>query len=325
MLNWQTALANCITDPKILWERLELDPKDLVDGYLAQKDFPLRVPEDFVARMKKGDPQDPLLLQVLPKIVELQTTPGYSKDALQEKNKNPIPGLLQKYEGRVLLTVTSGCAIHCRYCFRRHFPYETNVPSIQNWQPVMDYIRADPNIHEVILSGGDPLVVKDSVLEELVDALEKIPHLTTLRIHTRLPIMIPSRVTNALLNLFSKTRFQVVMVIHCNHAQELDENVLTSLNQLRDAKVTLLNQSVLLRGINDNADTLIALSRALFSSGVLPYYLHLLDPVQGAAHFDVDEIHAKELMKIVVAQLPGYLVPRLARETPGETAKTVVF
>lgn len=318
--HWQKALAEVITNPAELCELLQLDPAHFANEH-AIADFALRVPRSFVARMQKGNLHDPLLKQILPLAQETQIMPGYSHDPLHEKSTNPIPGLLHKYHGRVLLLISGGCAINCRYCFRRHFAYQENIPQKSGWESALDYIAADKNISEVIYSGGDPLVAKDTILESLTKKIAKIPHVTLLRVHTRLPIVIPERITDELLHWLTSTRLSPVLVIHCNHANEINADVVNALQRLRKAGVTVLNQAVLLRSINDRADTLIALSQKLFAAGVLPYYLHLLDAVQGAAHFFVPTLEAKQLMGEVARKLPGYLVPKLVQEKFGVLAK----
>ncbi|MDF3055114.1 MAG: beta-lysylation protein EpmB [Gammaproteobacteria bacterium] len=321
--DWQKSLSNLITDPKELCHLLELD----VDTFISQhaiNEFPLRVPRRFVSRMEKGNPQDPLLKQVLPIAPEMQLTSGYSQDPLEENNANPIPGLLHKYHGRLLLLVSGGCAINCRYCFRRHFPYNENAPGTQGWDRVIDYIQKDNSISEVIYSGGDPLVAKDDMLASLTQKIASIPHVSTLRIHTRLPIVIPERITASLLSWFTQTRLRPVLVTHANHPNEIDHHVMAAIQRLRQAGVIVLNQSVLLRGINDEVETLVHLSQKLFEAGALPYYLHMLDSVQGAAHFAVPVEEAKKLILEMSFKLPGYLLPKLVREKPGVLAKCPV-
>jgi EF-P beta-lysylation protein EpmB len=313
--SWQQALANVIRSPDELFNILELDPAEFGDHSPSCKDFPLRVPHSFVARMEKGNWQDPLLKQVLVSPQELEFHPGFCKDPLQEIDQNPQPGIIHKYQGRALLIVSGACAIHCRYCFRRHFPYEDNNPGRQAWQQSLSYIANDPSITEIILSGGDPLSASNRSLTELVSAIAEIPHVKRLRVHTRLPIVIPQRIDDGCLGWLTSTRLQPIMVIHTNHANELDQPVADSLSKLKQAGITLLNQSVLLAGVNDDAKQLVRLSESLFDHGVLPYYLHLLDRVQGAAHFDVPEHRAMQLHQQLLAQLPGYLVPKLVRES----------
>jgi EF-P beta-lysylation protein EpmB len=321
---WQRELARAITDPGELLRELELDPALLPAARVAAARFSLRVPRGFVARMAKGDPGDPLLRQVLPLGAELETTPGFAADPVGDRAAQAAPGVLHKYHGRALLIVTSACAAHCRYCFRREYPYADSRAGMDEWQPALAYLAGDPSIREVILSGGDPLSLSDRRLGALLAALDQIPHLERLRIHSRQPIMLPERVDHGLLDLLARTRLRPVLVVHANHPREIATAVRAALAQLAGAGVTLLNQSVLLRGVNDSATVLAELSETLFAARVLPYYLHLLDPVQGAAHFDVNETEASAIMKILRQRLPGYLVPRLVREQPGQPAKTPV-
>lgn len=285
---WQVELSQAINKLDELLALLEIDPNQIDTAWQATKSFPLRVPRNFIARMRKGDTRDPLLLQVLPLTNELKLTPGFTSDPLQEAQANPLAGLIHKYHGRVLLTAVGTCSINCRYCFRRHFPYAENNPGKAGWDKVMDYIAADTSIKEVILSGGDPLVANDDYLGFLCEKIAAIPHVTTLRIHSRIPIVLPSRVTNELVKLLSTLRLKVVLVTHCNHVNELNEIVADALHKLKVADTILLNQTVLLKGINDTATSLIELNEQLFQLGVLPYYLHLLDKVQGTAHFEVE-------------------------------------
>ena len=319
---WQQILAQGFAQASQLLTFLELPAAE--GSPLAEKKFKTRVPRGFAARMESGGRHDPLLLQVLATEEELEVAPGFVFDPLDEAASNSIPGLIHKYQGRVLLTVTGACAINCRYCFRRHFPYQDNNPGRAGWQPVLDYIARDENIHEVILSGGDPLLANDAILAPLLEQLAEIPHLTTLRIHTRIPVVLPERVDDGLIHLLKTHRLQKVVVLHSNHAQELDQQVADVCTKLRDAGCHLLNQSVLLAGVNDNAETLASLSHRLFACGVLPYYLHLLDKVQGAAHFDVSQENAVAIFQQLQALLPGYLVPRLAREEAGKKHKTLI-
>lgn len=324
MQPWQRKLAESITCSDDLLTKLELAPQLSNYDQKAMGQFALRVPHGFVTRMKKGDPNDPLLLQVLPSAQELEHYPGYSHDPLAEKKVNPIAGLLHKYHSRILLMLSGGCAINCRYCFRRHFPYEDNVPDNKGWQKALDYIANDSSIKEVIFSGGDPLIVKDKQLAAIVSRIEKITHVTRLRIHTRLPIMIPERINDEFVNWIKATQLKPVVVLHCNHPNEINEAVTIAIKKLHAINITVLNQSVLLKNINDNARTLIELSHKLFDSGVMPYYLHLLDRVHGSAHFEVSEKTAKKLIQQVMNQLPGYLVPKLVREIAGAQAKVAI-
>lgn len=321
---WQQALADAVSDPAELLALLDL-PATLLPGTRGgARQFPLRVPRGYVARMRPGDPDDPLLRQVLPWHENLSPTPGFVTDPVGDLEAMPVPGLLHKYHGRVLLVATGACAIHCRYCFRRHFPYAEAHAAPQQWQAALAYIRDDSSIEEVILSGGDPLSLADRRLADLARALADIPHLRRLRIHTRQPIVLPERVDAALLDWLTASPLQKVIVLHCNHANELDAPVRAALRALRDTGAILLNQAVLLRGVNDHLDALTRLSRELFEAGVLPYYLHLLDRVTGAAHFEVAEGEALTLHARLNDFLPGYLVPRLVREVPGALSKLPV-
>jgi L-lysine 2,3-aminomutase len=321
---WQRALGEAVGSVGELLDLLGLPPGLLPAGVAAARDFPLRVPRGFVARMRPGDPGDPLLLQVLPAAAELAATPGFTADPLAEGAVAVAPGLLHKYRGRALLVLTGACAVHCRYCFRRHFPYGQHAGKVEGWPQAVAYVAADPTIEEVILSGGDPLALSDDHLADLAASLGAIAHLKRLRVHTRLPVVLPERVDNRLLAWLGGSRLAPVVVVHANHARELDAAVAAAVGRLRAVGATVLNQAVLLAGVNDSVAALADLSRALFDCGVLPYYLHLLDPVAGAAHFDVPEARARELMRAVRAELPGYLVPRLVREVPGAPSKLPV-
>jgi EF-P beta-lysylation protein EpmB len=261
---------------------------------------------------------------VLPIGAELADTADYTADPLGEREALRVPGLLQKYYGRALLIATSACAVHCRYCFRREFPYAQQTSDSSRWSEALDEIARDTSIEEVILSGGDPLSLSDSRLASLTDALQRIPHVRRLRVHTRQPVVLPSRVDAGLTQWLTRLRLPVVFVLHVNHPNEIDADVRSACARLRDAGVTLLNQTVLLQGVNDDPDVLVELSRRLFEAGVLPYYLHLLDRVRGAAHFDVPEERARLIAGQVAARLPGYLVPRLAREIYGAPAKVTL-
>jgi L-lysine 2,3-aminomutase len=320
-LQWQQALADAITDPAELCAALGLDPALIAPALAAAHDFPLRVPRGYVARMRHGDPRDPLLLQVLPGAEELLLAAGFTADPVGDLDSSTAPGLLHKYAGRALVVATGACAVHCRYCFRRHFPYSEQSALRDGWQPVLARLRADPGIHEVILSGGDPLSLSDRRLAQLTDELQAMRHIRRLRIHTRYPVVLPERVDAALLKWLARVPLQKVVVIHANHANEIDAQVRRACADLATAGATLLNQSVLLAGVNDSAASLAQLSESLFAARVLPYYLHLLDKVQGAAHFDVDESRALDLHRELTARLPGYLVPRLVREVSGAPAK----
>ncbi|MDE1313031.1 EF-P beta-lysylation protein EpmB [Vibrio aestuarianus] len=319
--NWLQQLTNAISNPADLLQILEIDPSLWQNGFEARKLFALRVPQSFVERMEKGNPYDPLLRQVLPLSEEFEWHQGYSTDPLEEQN-NAIPGLLHKYKNRALMIVKGGCAVNCRYCFRRHFPYQENKGSKTVWQQSLDYIAAHPELNEVILSGGDPLMAKDHELKWLIDAISQIPHIKRLRIHSRLPVVIPARITDSLCELLQDTRLQVILVTHINHANEISLDLKQQMNRLRAINVTLLNQGVLLKGVNDSIKAQVQLSETLFDAGILPYYLHVLDKVQGAAHFFVSDQQAQDIMAGVIEQVSGYLVPKLTREIGGRSSKT---
>ena len=320
--DWLQQLTEVVTEPDELLKLLNLEHLPALQaGTGARRLFALRVPRAFIRKMEKGNPQDPLLLQVITQQEEFISTPGYSIDPLEEQ-QNAVPGLLHKYRNRALLLVKGGCAVNCRYCFRRHFPYQDNQGNKRNWQAALDYIRHHPELDEIIFSGGDPLMAKDHELDWLISELEAIPHILRLRIHSRLPVVIPDRITPGLCQRLSQTRLQVIMVTHINHANEIDPALTEAMARLKRAGVLLLNQGVLLKGINDSAATLAALSNALFNAGILPYYLHVLDKVQGAAHFYVSDEEARKIMRELLAMISGYLVPKLAREIGGEPSKT---
>lgn len=313
---WQEQLAGAVHSLPALLDLLELDPARAPYPLTASSSFPLRVPMAFVRRMRPGDWYDPLLLQVLPQQQEQALTPGYSLDPLAELAANPIPGLIHKYHGRVLLIASPACAVHCRYCFRRHFPYQQNQPSRADWHQALDYIAARADISEVILSGGDPLALNDRRLGELIGAIAAIPHVQRLRIHSRLPVVLPARLSAECIDRLVGHRLQTIFVVHCNHASEIDTELTQRLAGLKAAGATLLNQAVLLKGVNDHPERLCELSEKLFQAGVLPYYLHVLDRVQGAAHFELPDSTARALHQHMLETLPGYLVPRLVREDP---------
>ncbi len=317
---WQTEIATAVHDPAVLLRRLEL-PTDGFNQLKSGAGFSLRVPESYISRIRRGDPTDPLLRQILPVADELNHEPGYSRDPVGDGAALVTPGVLHKYQGRVLLVTSGACPIHCRYCFRRHYPYGRSHACAREWDSALDYISNDESIHEVILSGGDPLTVSDERLATLAEALGRIPHLKRLRLHTRMPIVIPSRVDEHLLGWLQDSTLDKVIVVHVNHPNELDHTVKKSIRRLSDAGITLLNQSVLLKGVNDSAVTLEELSEVLFYSGILPYYLHQLDRVEGAAHFSVSDTRAATLMEGLKVRLPGYLIPRLVQEKAGAPYK----
>ncbi|ODB35780.1 EF-P beta-lysylation protein EpmB [Pseudoalteromonas sp. BMB] len=321
--NWQKELANVVTDPQELLNILGLHDQFDARDFAAKRLFPMRVPRPFIAKMRHGDRHDPLLLQVLPVHQEYLTEAGFSKDPLEEQDA-PVPGLLHKYHSRVLLMLKTGCAVNCRYCFRRHFPYQDNQVNKRTLEPVFDYLRAHPEINEVILSGGDPLMAKDDMIAWVLEQLEAIPQIKRLRIHSRLPVVIPARVTEELCQRLAKSHLKVILVNHINHANEIDDTFKAAMQRLKQANVTLLNQAVLLKGINNDVATQAQLSEALFDADILPYYLHLLDKVEGASHFDVEEREAKAIMAELLEVLPGFLVPKLVREIGGQPSKTPI-
>ena len=322
--SWQQILKEAVRDPAELCRLLQLDSKYLDGSRQANDGFEVFVPRGYLAKMKPGDPRDPLLRQVLPLEDELQAQPGFADDPVGDQLAEVTPGLLRKYRSRVLMVATGACAVHCRYCFRRHFPYSQAPRSIQAWHPAFQQIEADPSIEEVLLSGGDPLTLVDDLLSELAERISRVPHVQRLRIHSRLPIVIPERVTDAFLSWFTGTRLTPIMVIHANHPAELDEPVARSLGMLSDAGIPVLNQAVLLRGVNDDLKTLTELSLRLVDLRIMPYYLHQLDRVTGAAHFEVPVEHGIRLVKDLRQRLPGYAVPRFVQERAGAQQKFVL-
>ena len=324
--HWQSQLSDLVTDPQELLQLLNLSADDLLSGaILATEQFKLRVPRAFVGKMQVGNPLDPLLLQVLPHHLELEDYPGFVTDPLGEEQANQQPGVLHKYKSRFLLTLTGACAVHCRYCFRRHFPYQENLPKSDDWLDIKSYIESQTDINEVILSGGDPLTLSNRKLQLWIERLESLPQLKFLRIHSRVPIVIPNRIDDELLSVLKNSRLRIILVVHSNHALELDDFTCSKLNQLSEHKITVLNQAVLLRGVNDSAEVLTDLSYRLFDAGVMPYYLHVLDKVKGAHHFDLDPDLINTIYTELLASLPGYLVPKLVREIAGEKNKTPLF
>jgi len=320
-LRWQALWRDAIRDPHTLLELLELGHLSHRVSREATAQFALRVPQGFVARMRRGDPGDPLLRQVLPLVEETFAVPGFVLDAVGDLPASATNGVLHKYQGRALLVATGSCAVHCRYCFRRHFPYAEQTAAANDWQPAVAALAADTSIHEVLLSGGDPLSLSTEKLTQLSDQLRGLSHIRRLRIHTRLPIVLPERVDDELLAWLARLPWPCAMVVHANHANELDDNVLSAFARLRASGISLLNQSVLLKGVNDSVPALADLCEGLFAGGVLPYYLHQLDRVSGAAHFAVDDRQDRALHDQLRAQLPGYLLPRLVREVAGAASK----
>lgn len=319
--HWQKVLSRAINDPKTLIKALNLSEKLIPAAEKAAKLFPLKVTEHYLQQIEPGNINDPLLQQVLPLGAELEDIAGYSSDPVGDMNAAKGDGILQKYAGRALVITTGACAIHCRYCFRRHYPYNEDN-AIRHWPSMLGQLSNMTDINEVILSGGDPLSLSDHRLQQLIIKLNAIPHLRRLRIHTRLPLVLPERITDELTNILKTSRLSVSLVLHCNHKNELSEKLTEGLNRLRYADVSLLNQSVLLANVNNNIDTLCDLSEALFDAGVLPYYIHLLDKVSGSAHFATDTLQVQELQQQMVDRLPGYLVPKFVHEESGAKAKT---
>jgi len=322
--DWQAALADAVRDPAELCRLLGLAPSVAAAAGGAAGSFPLLVPRTYLGRIRPGDPEDPLLVQVLPRAAELAQVPGYRTDPLGEAGAACRPGLLWKYRGRSLMVTTPRCAVHCRFCFRRHFPYHASPQGVSQWEPAFERIAAEESIHEIILSGGDPLALPDEQLAQLARRLAEIPHLRRLRLHTRLPVMIPQRVTDPLVAWIRGTRLSPIMVIHVNHPAEIDESVAAALCRLVEAGIPLLNQAVLLRGVNDRVEVLAELCERLVDLRVMPYYLHQLDRVAGAAHFEVPKATGIQLIHQLRARLPGYAVPRYVRETRGGAGKDVL-
>ena len=321
--NWQKELANVVTCPKVLLEMVGLSSQVHENDIKARSLFPVRVPLPFIKKIRHGDANDPLLLQVMPRHQEFLTKSGFNKDPLLEQDNNQ-PGLLHKYKSRVLVMFKTGCAVNCRYCFRRHFPYQENQLNKRSLIDALSYIKSDKNINEVILSGGDPLMAKDDAISWFLDELEQIPQIKRMRIHSRLPVVIPARITEQLCERLAKSPLKIIFVNHINHANEIDNDFKDAMKMLKQANVLLLNQAVILKDVNDKLDAQINLSEALFDADVMPYYLHLLDKVEGASHFDIDEAQAIKIMAELLEALPGFLVPKLVREIGGQKSKTPI-
>jgi len=322
-ISWSQHLSQAITSLPELIKHLGLAESLAYQGREADSSFKLLVPRPYLSRIAYGNPNDPLLLQVLPSAAEMQNVIGYSKDPLEEAEHNPQKAIVHKYKRRLLVITTGTCAVNCRYCFRRHFPYGDNQLAQAEWQSVIAYLENHPEVNEVILSGGDPLMMKDALLADKVRQIEALPQIKRLRIHSRLPVVIPARVCDDMLEWINNSRLDIIMVWHINHANEVDDELTQAAYKLKKSGVTLLNQGVLLKGVNDSVEAQVNLSEAVFDAGILPYYMFTLDPVEGAAHFDITIEDAQRLMGQVAAELPGYLVPRLAKEIPGKTAKSV--
>ncbi|MDZ4659664.1 MAG: EF-P beta-lysylation protein EpmB [Bythopirellula sp.] len=323
--SWQAEIRLAVRDAAELCRRLGLSAELAGEALVGAGDFPVFVPPSYLARIRPGDPHDPLLRQVLPLAAEGDAVPGFTADPVGDSSAKLRPGVLQKYTGRALLITSGACAVHCRYCFRRHFPYEEAPHSTAAWNAALATIAEDETITEVILSGGDPLMLVDSRLAALVEKIAAIPQIARLRIHTRLPIVVPARVTDELIAWVTSTRLTPVMVIHANHAQELADDVADAVERLRHAGVMLLNQAVLLRGVNDSVADQQSLSERLVALGVVPYYLHQLDRVAGAAHFEVPIEEGRRIIAELRTRLPGYMVPRYVQEIPGEPNKTILM
>jgi EF-P beta-lysylation protein EpmB len=322
--DWQTELARAIGDPAELCRLLCLPAEMAAAAVGASREFPLWVPRPFLSRICPGDPHDPLLLQVLPQAAELAAVPGFVPDPLGESTSMLEKGLLWKYQGRILLVATGSCAVHCRFCFRRHFPFSSGNCSKTSWEQILPRVRTEPSIHEVILSGGDPLTLPDDKIAYIIEQLDDISHIRRVRIHSRLPIMIPNRITNELLAVLRGSRLPVIMVVHINHPSEIDNLVAAALGRLVDTGIPVLSQGVLLRGVNDRLEILAALYERLADLRVMPYYLHQLDPVAGAAHFEVPAAEGIALIRQLRARLPGYAVPRYVRETRNGMSKEIL-
>lgn len=323
-VGWNRSLAKAVRDPVELLRLLDLTHLSHRFSHQAAIEFPLLVPHSFVRRMERGNPADPLLRQVLPLDDELLPAPGFVADAVSDASFRTAPGLLHKYQGRALMIAAGSCAVNCRYCFRRHYPYGDEPRRLDDWEPALEQLRRDTSVSELLLSGGDPLMLTDHRLAELIERLESIPHLKRLRVHTRLPIVLPDRVTETLRSLLTGNRLTSIVVVHSNHASELVADCAEALRQLVRSGITVLNQAVLLKGVNDSVDALADLSESLINLGVMPYYLHQLDRVVGTAHFEVDPQTGRQLVSQLRARLPGYAVPRYVQEIPGEAHKTLI-
>ncbi len=324
-LPWQQAMATAIRDPEALIEALGLPAHYISQARQAAQQFPLRLPHSYLSRIEYGNPNDPLLRQILPITDELEISESDCLDPVGDLEAQIMPGLIQKYRGRLLWMATAACPIHCRYCFRRHYPYSENTLKGDEMERAIEHISGDTSISELILSGGDPLTLSNDQLAALCNRISTIPHLKRLRIHTRFPIVLPQRVDPELCQLLTELPLQTILVLHCNHAQEINQEVGEALQQLNNTGATLFNQSVLLRGVNDNLNALQRLSESLFEQGIMPYYLHMLDPVQGASHFDVSTERAQHLLEGLQERLPGYLVPKLVKEVTGMAYKQPII
>jgi len=322
--DWRKVLSNAFKDPIALLKYLELDSEDHLREVHLDSSFKMLVPLSYAQRMRKGDWHDPLLRQVLPLREEEKKIDGFMSDPVGDLKSEISPGVLHKYQGRVLLVTTGACPVHCRYCFRREYPYVASIPDKKHWQQTIEKIKQDSSIHEVIFSGGDPLMLSDDRLKNMCEEIASVPHVNTIRFHTRVPIFLPERINLKFLEWYGKLKINKVIVIHSNHINELDNSVGSALLALKQQGATLLNQAVLLKNVNDTLEELVPLFQGLFNYQVLPYYLHQLDKVHGSAHFEVDKKTALDLMEELKNRLPGYLVPRLVEEISGERSKQAV-
>lgn len=319
--SWQEQMMNSVKSASELLNMLDIDSMQVDLSEKAARGFPVLAPHSFISRMRAGDANDPILRQVLNSKNEEIIQPGYSADPLEETKYNPVKGLIRKYHNRALLIATGKCAVNCRYCFRREFPYQENNPSRDDWQTAFEYLKKHAEIEEVILSGGDPLAIPDRHLQWLVHSLSEIQTIKRLRIHTRFVVVIPDRITDDLIRTLDETRLQITVVVHSNHANEFNDSLVTAIERLKKCVDFVLNQSVLLRGINDNLDTQVDLQNACVDAGILPYYLHFLDPVRGASHFEVSRHEALSLYREMQSRLSGYMLPKLVVEAPGALSK----
>ncbi len=324
--NWKLEWRDSFTQLGALLEFLQLDATAFGEAHALDlaANFPLRVPLSFAKRMAKEDPYDPLLAQILPKMAERMIAKNFVSDPVNDLQNSPSPGLIHKYRSRVLLIAAGTCAVNCRYCFRREYPYADASLSASALAQAVRYLSTHPEINEVILSGGDPLALDNAKLARIADALLALPQIKRLRVHTRTPIVLPARIDTEFLRWVSSLKVPLVMVLHSNHANEWqDTSLLEAMRALKRADITLLNQAVLLRDVNDSANAQVALSEALFAAGVLPYYLNLLDPVAGSAHFEVSDAQAQQIYQQMATALPGFLLPKLVRDVSGTDAKQV--
>ncbi len=323
--SWQNILANSTTNIQDILNKFSLNVGDFYDQPLEIDNFPIKIPPGFLKKIISGDPNDPILKQILPSASEIIKLKNYSYDPLLENQSNPTHGILHKFKGRALVTMTGNCAIHCRYCFRKHFDYQANTPSKKHWSKIKEYLINHSDIFEIILSGGDPLINNDHYLGDFIQMISSIPNITTLRIHSRVPIVLPERITPSLLDIIANTKLMKVMVVHTNHPQELDQQINSKIRLLKNAGLTIFNQSVLLAGVNNKANILIDLSKLLFSYGIIPYYLNMLDQVTGSQKFYVKQKDALNIYQILLSSLPGYLVPKLVQEHPNLPYKKPLF